>query len=617
MEDFARMPGSLAARDVQAAFAWVLVDEWSRAGVTDVVVAPGSRSTPLLVALADAEERGELALHVHLDERAAGFFALGMALASGAPAVVVTTSGTAAVELHASVVEADLSGVPLIAVTADRPEELHGCGAPQTVEQVGLYGRSTRWAVSVGVADLASAGWWRPLASRAVAEARGGAHRPGPVHLNLAFREPLLGAAGAVLGDSGGGGQEGATTVQTALGLLRRGREGRAPWHRVAAADDQAAPLATVHMLAEAGERGLIVAGAGGAGAEAVWQLSRATSWPVLANPVSGCRAPGSVCLADSLLRTPQVRQWQPDVVLRLGAPWASKVLNEWLAELDCPQVLVDQWGAWAAPDRLPGHVVAASPDAVCRAVAKAVPAGPRGDWARQWALAESLGQAAVDATLAGEQVASEPALARAVMLALRHGSALVLSSSMPVRDFEWWARPRDGVTVLSNRGANGIDGVLSTALGVAVARAGGQSATEPAPEGTVAVLGDLAFLYDAGALLRARQRDLRLDVVVVDNDGGGIFNFLPQAAEQAPERFERLWGTPHGTDLCAVARAYGVDAEQVEDLESLTSVLSGPQPPGVRVWVVRTPRAANVTAHRRLHKAVELAVMGLATPGP
>ncbi len=612
LEDLARVAGSPAARDVQAAFAYVLADEWSRAGVTDVVVAPGSRSTPLLVALAEAEERGELALHVHLDERAAGFFALGMALASGNPAVVVTTSGTAAVELHPSVVEADLSGVPLIAVTADRPEELHGCGAPQTVEQSGLFGGSTRWAVSVGVADLASAGWWRSLASRAVAEARGGAHRPGPVHLNMAFREPLLGAAGAVLGDGGTDGPGAGTKGRPALRSAGLGREDRAPWHSVVAADDLSAPAEMVRMLAEAGERGLIVAGAGGAGAEAVWQLSRATSWPVLANPVSGCRTAGSVTLADSLLRTSRVRQWRPDIVLRLGAPWASRVLNEWLAELECPQVLVDPWGSWSAPDRLPGFVVAAAPDALCLAVAKAVPAAPRGDWARQWALAESAGQAAVDATIGAEEGTSEPALARAVMAALPKGAALVLSSSMPVRDFEWWAGPRDGVTVLSNRGANGIDGVLSTALGVAVARTGRTAASEATGGGTVAVLGDLAFLYDAGALLRAGQRALRLDVVVVDNDGGGIFNFLPQAAEQDPERFERLWGTPHGTDLCAVASAYGVDAEQVGDLESLIPALSGPQGPGVRVWVVKTPRAANVTAHRRLHEAVELAVVGL-----
>ena len=595
------MTAPVAPNDVQAAFCAVLVDEWARGGVRRAVVAPGSRSTPLLVALAEAADRREIVLDVVLDERGAGFFALGHALATGSPALVVTTSGTAAVELHPAVVEAHHSGVPLVAVTADRPEELHGCGAPQTVEQVGLFGPATRWAASVPVADLATAHWWRPLASRALAEAMGGAHRPGPVHLNLAFREPLLGSAAKVAGTGPG----------PAAALA--GRQGRAPWHQVLVPEELPVPEEAVRLLAGAGERGLVVVGGGGPGPGALQRLTDATGWPVLASPLSNVRSPGSVAFADALLRCSPVRDWHPDVVLRMGAPWASRVVNEWLAGLSCPQVLVDPVGAWAAPDRLPGHVVVAGPDALCLAVAAAVTGGRRGEWARRWSSAEAAAEAAVDAAMGPGDELTEPGVAREVMRSLVDGATLVLSSSMPVRDFEWWTRPRHGARVVSNRGANGIDGVLSTALGVAAGSAQ-EHGGSPAP--VVAVLGDLAFVYDAGALLWAQGRALSLDVIVVDNDGGGIFNFLPQAASQHGERCERLWGTPHGLDLTALATAFGAQARRLRDLGQLSSAVASPPAPGVRVWVVPTQRAANVKAHRRLLGAVEAAVAGLSPSG-
>ncbi len=194
------MTGLPAPQDVQAAFAWVLVDEWLRAGITDAVACPGSRSTPVLIALAEAAERGDLRLHMLLDERSAGFFALGLGLARGLPAPVVTTSGTAAAELHPAVLEAHHSGVPMLAITADRPQELHDCGAPQSVHQAGLFGDAVRWELSTGVPELAAAWSWRSLASRSVIEACGGARRAGPVHLNLAFREPLVGQPTLIVG---------------------------------------------------------------------------------------------------------------------------------------------------------------------------------------------------------------------------------------------------------------------------------------------------------------------------------------------------------------------------------------------------------------------------------
>jgi 2-succinyl-5-enolpyruvyl-6-hydroxy-3-cyclohexene-1-carboxylate synthase len=569
----------------------VLVDEWARAGVTDAVVAPGSRSTPMLIALAQESEAGRLRLHVVLDERDAGFLALGLGLASGRPAAVVTTSGTASVELHPAIVEADRSGVPLLAVTADRPPELHDCGAPQTVHQLGLFGPSTRWDVSPGVPGTQGASSWRSIASRAVNEALGARGRPGPVHLNLAFREPLVGDA--AFADELGG----------------PGRGGGSPWHQttVPLASSPAACKEAVSVLARAGEKGLIVAGGRGAGADVVQALGAATGWPVLADPLSGCRRPGAIAAADALLRNAAVRDWRPDAVLRLGVPWASRVVNEWLGELDCPQVLAQRWPEFAAADRRQAYEVFGDPDEFCRAVAAAARREP-GEWKKRWSSAEMLAQSVIDAALADDGLVgkewglTEPALSRSLMRALPEGSALFVSSSMPVRDLEWWSESRSGVEVLANRGANGIDGVLATAIGVAANRSAGTSRRCTAK--TVALLGDLAFLYDAGALLWSATRDVCLDVVVADNDGGAIFDFLPQAQSQPDGRFEQLWGTPHGLDLCEVARAYGAQARQLRSFEDVRDMASE-QARGVRFWLARFPRHENVAVHEKLHVAV------------
>lgn len=573
--------------DVQAAFCAVLCDEWARCGVTDAVVAPGSRSTPMVAAL-EAESR--IRVHVVLDERSAGFMALGLALAGRRPAVVVTTSGTASVELHPSVVEASQAGVALIAVTTDRPPELHHVGAPQTVEQRDLFLPVVRWAVDPGVADLESSGSWRSLACRCVAEALGRRGDPGPVHVNLPFREPLLGSAGTVDRPAG--------------------RPGGEPWHRVGPASpapgtETLADVAGI-LSARAGGRGLIIAGEGGGDPAVVVDLAVRLGWPVLADPRSGARLPAGpvVAAADVLLRAAPVRDWTPDVVLRTGAPWASKVMGQWLAGLgpEVPQVVLDPAGRWVDPDRRASHLVAAP----IEALAAAVPAGEGRSnvWLDGWLRAEEAAQQVLEELLGpgGEMAASEPAVARACLDGVPSGGLLVASSSMPVRDIEWFGRPRRDVTVLSNRGANGIDGVVSTALGAALA--------EGRP--TVALLGDLAFLYDSGALLWASGRPVSLRVVVIDNNGGGIFSFLPQASVLPRDRFERYWGTPHGTDLVSLAAAYGVEAQRLDGRPALDGFLARAAGPGVRVGVLRSDREANVAAHDRLNAAVAAALSGI-----
>jgi 2-succinyl-5-enolpyruvyl-6-hydroxy-3-cyclohexene-1-carboxylate synthase len=594
-----------SAADVQAAFCAVVADEWARAGVTEAVIAPGARSTPLVVAL-DAEPR--IRVHVVLDERAAGFMALGLGLATGTPAVVATTSGTASAELHPAVVEAFHAGVPLLATTTDRPPELHLVGAPQTIDQEGLFGRAVRWEVSPGVADLAGAGAWRSIASRCVAEALGAGlgGAPGPVHVNLAFREPLLGSPARV--------------------PTPPGRDGGAPWHsyqRSVGADLSVGthrsvgpppPQPAAELIgAHSGRRGLIVAGAGSGDPDLLLGVAARLGWPVLADPRSGCRLPASahapvIAAADALLRIPAIAGWQPEIVLRIGAPWASKVLNAWLGALPpaVPQVLVDPIGLWPDPERTASHVVGIEPGAFLASVRDDLPApGPSvvapSDWCVTWYEAAAAAEAVFEARLTSGTpwALSEPAVARAVLAGLPDGARLMTSSSMPVRDVEWFGAPRRGVEVVANRGANGIDGVLSTATGLALA--------DGRP--TVALIGDLAFLYDAGSMIWMAQRDLALTVVVVDNDGGGIFSFLPQAAALDAGQFERYWGTPHQLDLAAIAAAYGVGVVEIAERKALDALLSDCSKPGVRVGLVRSDRTVNVEIHQHLNRAVETAV--------
>ncbi len=537
---------------VAATFCATVADEWVRCGVTDAVVAPGSRSTPLAVALV---RDPRLRVHVQIDERSAAFLALGLGLASGRPAVVLTTSGTAAVELHPAVVEADLAGVPFLACTTDRPPELHGVGAPQTVEQTGLFGRSVRAMVEPGVPRLDAAWSWRSLAARAVLDATG--PLPGPVHLNLSFTEPLLADPGA----------------------LPAGRADGAPWHR---APDL--PLPVTHLEDVRGRRGLIVAGRGSDPA-LVGPLADAYGWPVLADPLGGCRvmAPTTIASFDLLARS---AAWadahRPDVVVRTGAPPTSKALAARLGDVPV-QIVLDPTGRFADPDRGATHLVAgllAGDDQ------EPAPAG----WLAAWREADDAVQSLLDVELVDHL--DDPTIARTVLGSLPQGADLVVASSMPVRDLEWFGGTTAG-RVLANRGANGIDGVVSTAVGVALAG-----------RPTVALVGDLAFLHDTNGLLGAADRPVSLTVVVVDNDGGGIFSFLPQADALSAGEFERLFGTPHGLDLVAVARAHGVDAAVVDSVADLAAAVAAP-PPGIRVLVVHTDRQANVTRHQRLYDRV------------
>jgi 2-succinyl-5-enolpyruvyl-6-hydroxy-3-cyclohexene-1-carboxylate synthase len=573
VEGLARHRGAtIDGTNVSATFAATLADELVRSGIRHVIVAPGSRSTPAALALA---ARPELRLEVFHDERSAGFAALGVGLASGRPAVVLCSSGTAAAELHAAVVEAHQAEVPLIVCTADRPTELREVGAPQTIDQNRLYGAVVRTFVDLGAPDAAIAERWRSLISRLIADAS--TPWPGPVHLNLPFREPLVGDPAE----------------------LPPGRPGGEPWHRVLSGSgvlDVSELDGLVERLDH--QRGVIIAGAGAGEPEGVRDLAAAAGWPVLADPRSGCRLPGphTVAAFDDLLRhTSFAADHTPAVVLRLGRPPASKVLAQWTAASGAEQVQVTKSAAWVDPEGTAWLRVVADPTLLCRDLVKRLSAGARTPWAARWRHAEERAQRAIGAVLAGYDQPTEPGLARQLVAALPDGATLVLSSSMPVRDVEWYAQPRNGLRMVSNRGANGIDGVVSTSVGVALA-------TE-AP--TTLLIGDIAFLHDTNGLLGLASRGTDLTIVVVDNDGGGIFSFLPQATDVAAERFEQLFGTPHGVDPTAVAAAHGVPAVELTDLTALASVLGD----GPRVVRVQTDRTANVAVHQVIHEAVAAAL--------
>jgi 2-succinyl-5-enolpyruvyl-6-hydroxy-3-cyclohexene-1-carboxylate synthase len=588
------------SRDVNTAFARALVDEWARAGLTDVAVAPGSRSTPMALALAgDSRVR----VHVFLDERSAGFFALGAAKASGLPAAVLCTSGTAAAHLHGAVLEAHHARVPMLVCTADRPPELRDTGAPQTTDQVRLYGPAVRFFADLSPEDHPAAmAAWRPLAARAFSEAAG--PPAGPVHLNLAFREPLV-PDGSEIPEVPGR-PEGRPWTASLPGRPALGTE---ELDRVAAA-------------VRGATRGVVVAGWGaGCDFEVVERFARRGGWPLLADPLSGLRQPGEVTVStyEALLRVPGfAAAHRPDLVVRLGAPLTSKAAHGWL-DATVPQVLLDPDAAWLDPGRSVTWRLAADPALVLDGLAERVaptsrdrfsgsPENPHPDWLDAWREAESSARRALDAFLDAADEPFEGRVARDVHDCLPTGAALVVASSMPVRDLEAFARPRAGVRVMANRGVNGIDGFTSTVLGVAAGTAG-------AGAPVAGLMGDLAFLHDAASLTFAARAGLDAVLVVVDNDGGGIFSFLPQATAPAvtASDFESLFGTPHGLDLTAVARSYGLPAERAERAGDVAPMMEKALTAGgVRVVVVGTgDRPANVERHRAAWAAVAEAVGG------
>jgi len=540
-------PSVPSPSEVQATFAATLFDEWIALGLRDVVLCPGSRSTPLALACA---ERAELSLHVRIDERSAGFFALGRALATKRPVAVVVTSGTAAAELHACVAEASLAFVPLVVLTADRPPELHGVGAPQTIDQHELYGSMVRHFEDPGVANYDDAPQWRELAIRLWLRATNEVS-PGPVHLNAAFIEPLVG---------------------TPLALPERAIIGVAPLGRT----NDVAGLDALKVLCVAGH---------GVTSEMV-RTCESMNWVVLGDAT----ALGTLPYFDALLRDETfAAQARPDVVVRLGGLLASRVLQERLRTWAVRTIGFDGAGFVADPDRIVSELLGGTPN-------PAVEPKADGEYVRLWDDASTLVARWLDDGDETGVELNEITLAREVVKATTEtGIALVIGSSMPVRDVEWWS-PSRVATTYANRGVNGIDGVVSTTLGVA---AGSKA---------VGLIGDITMLHDVSGLVDGLGTSGGMcALVVADNHGGGIFSFLPQASVVDVDRFELLFGTPRHHDLAVVARAFGHEALTVSDVGGLRSALDvALSTTGLTVIVAQVPtRDRNVALHEEWNQKV------------
>ena len=566
------------------ALAATLVDELIRCGLSEVVLAPGSRSAPLAIEFHRRAQGGDLRLSVRVDERSAAFCALGLAKASGSPAAVLCTSGTAAAHFHAAVIEADESAVPLLVLTADRPPELRGTGANQTIDQLRLYGPAVRWFCEVGVAEERTGqdGYWRSAACRAWGLASGSAGGvPGPVHLNLAMREPLVPDAPFADGPPPAADEP-------------WGRPDGAPWTRFGAAAEL--PWA---------ERGLVVCGDGDYDPAPLLSLAEQAGWPVLAEPSSNARrGPCALGAYQYLLADPGfVAAHQPDVIVSAGRPGLSRGQLGLLrsAGLGRHVVIAQGPGRWSDPARS-ATAVAVSVRLAGR-LSGPEPDRPSG-WLSEWLEADRATAAAVDAILDADDLLSEPKLARDLAAALPDGALLWAASSLPIRDLDQRMIPRSGLRILASRGASGIDGLVSSAIGAALAHqaAGGGQA--------VALLGDLALLHDApGLLVGTGEPRPDLCVIVVNNDGGGIFSMLEQAAFPGP--FERVFGTPHGTGIADLAAAAALPYRRIELASELAEVLSAAAAPGSGLSLVelRTERAGQAALRQGLEDAAAAAL--------
>ncbi len=580
-----------------AAFA----DELGRSGVRHAVVSPGSRNAAILLAL-DAEP--QLTCWPVVDERSAGFVALGIAKATGRPVAVCVTSGTAVSNLLPAVTEAHEAGVPLLLLTADRPAELRDVGAGQTIDQLRALDHVARWIVEpdLGEASQERERWIRATACRAVA-ATTGPGRPGPVHVNLPMREPL--------------------TVAGRHAPLTTGRGGGAPWlsvQRPRTVDAHSvAELATQCMRAQ---RGVIVAGRSERASDLSWLLPRLAStlgWPLLADPMSGARSgPHAVAAYDLFLETADGEALVPDVVIRVGDLPVSKPLRAWLAgtAAGAAQVMLTPEAVWADPSSAASVWLDADPAHAVRALNLAVSAAREGvsderdslaeaGWTGRWRAAEQAAledpRAQAVLTASSGTPLTEALVARTLGASLGERDALVVGASLAIRLLERWAPAAPAAPrVLSNRGANGIDGVVSTAFGVAAAAApsaapADQAAESPAagaPGRVLAYLGDLTLLYDQGGLAGASRLGLPVQFVVVNNDGGRIFNRLP-VFENAGDAFEPLIATPHGLDLSHLAALHGLEHLTPTTLGELQAALALPAD-CARLIEVRVGQAAH-----------------------
>ncbi len=577
------------ATNRNTALASAMVEELGRCGVREAVICPGSRSTPLALAL---WREPSINAHVIVDERSAAYFALGAAQATRTPVAILSTSGTAAANFHPAVCEADESAVPLIVLTADRPPELRGIGAGQTIDQLKIYGSAVRWFCELGTHDADDAGLlhFRSVACRAYWTAAGDS-RPGPVHLNVPWRDPL--------------GPEPCPQDVTASSPLALEGRGDRPLTTVPPAPSPPAPALIEALAAQIGSapRGLIVAGrlVDSSAAEGIAELAAVTGYPILAEPTSQLRlGPHDrelVISAYEPIARARPEALAPDLVLRFGEMPTCKPLRQWLAGLgQASQLAIDPGHGWNEPTRIAGAIVRAEPGPLAAALAAEVAEGARDQgWSAAWIAAAAAAEAAIATELDGLEGPTEPGLHRALGGIYADGELVYTASSMPIRDQEAFLPSSTAeVLFLANRGANGIDGLISSGIGAALATG----------RPTWIVTGDLGLFHDMNALATLRHTDVPVRIVVVNNDGGGIFEFLPQAGGLEHDEFEAVLGTPLGLEPERVAALHGIPHIRLETVRDLAG--AGPE---TALLEIRTDRAHNLALHRRLMAAAGEAV--------
>ncbi|MDI1289866.1 MAG: 2-succinyl-5-enolpyruvyl-6-hydroxy-3-cyclohexene-1-carboxylic-acid synthase [bacterium] len=549
----------------------VMIDEFVRCGVTDAVLSPGSRSTALAIALAEAEARGEITLHVRLDERTAGYLAVGIAKVTGVPAVVVTTSGTAAVNLHPAIVEADQSGIPLIAITADRPPQLRGVGANQTINQDALFGRDVRLAIDMATAS-AQPGfvrYWRSTVARVIA-ASTDAMRPGPVHLNVPFVEPLVPAGSEDWVEDLEGRADG--RPWTADARLVAGMSTPLDDVLDALLDDQQVPTRGIVVIGDHDDSEAV---------ELADELADAMGWPVIAEPSgngAGCSTAlshGPLLLADGAFADAHV----PELVITIGRVGLNRSVLRMIGRARL-HVAVDARPEWSDPTRTADVVVASVP-------LPPTEASDEPSWLEAWQRADVLAAAATETALfSSDDTLTGMHVARITATAVPDGGLLFIGASWPIRHVgSFAANTVQEAVIMGNRGTSGIDGCVSTAWGAAGAlqRNGGS--------GALALIGDHTFLYDSNGLLVPPEEE-RPDLVIVvsDNDGGGIFSSLEQGSPEHAEHFERVFGVPLSIDIPAMCDSMGIAAVVATTSGELTAAIDyAVGTGGVRVVVART----------------------------
>ena len=552
------------------------------AGVTDFVVCPGSRNTPLTLALLQMGTSANfpgLKIWRHIDERAAGYFALGIARSSGNPVAITVTSGSAVANLYPAVMEARMSRVPLIILTADRPPELQDTGSNQTAKQTDIFGIHSKWSLQLPVADNDAiskiAGFASNVAARAV---QNSLESPaGPAHINIPFREPLL-------------------AEQAPTGALDLQLPPSLPTSTPTARMD----ISFLSHVVKA-KQGILICGPDNAlPITQIAELASHLGWPIIADPLSNMRngphdITNVISTADTILRSQTCSDMlYPQQTIRFGGIPTSKILNQWLSDSGAQSIVIDDASAGYAGLRSEYDrevVIRITPEQFCEEVSDLISINYERDteYLMKWLDAETLLRSFTTNFIAAEEEFFEGSIFHTLTSSRASVDTVVLGNSMPVRDADSFLRTSDATfRVVGTRGVSGIDGVLSAAAGAAT---GGS---------TLLVLGDLSFIHDANGLWPSKHYDLNLKILLINNLGGGIFSFLPQRNLLKENWFEEWWGTPHNMDVKSLTTAYGIPHELLSTGEHIDAVLEEMSEPGPAVYEIRTDRSNNLAQHKK-----------------